>query len=64
MHPTETEKYNKLYNVIGTPNHPLHALKMVSLLYSQYRVFDDDNSKEAMRVIQDFLSYKGFYKTI
>lgn len=54
MHPTETKKYNKIYNVIGTPNHPLHTLKMVTLLYSQDGIFDDDNSREAMRVIPEF----------
>lgn len=64
MHPTETGKHNTIYNVIGTPTHPLHTLKMISLLYSRDLIFDDVNSREATGVIKDFLFSKGFYKTI
>lgn len=64
MYPTENGKYNKIYNVFGSPNHPLHFLKVTSLLYSRDQIFDDGYSREAVRVISDFLFPKGGYKTL
>ena len=61
MYPTENGKYNKIFNVIGSPTHRLHSLKVTSLLYSRDDIFDDDNSREAVRVMKDFLFSEGLY---
>lgn len=55
MYPTETGKTEPIRNEIGTPNHPLHSIKIRSLRYSQNRIFDDDISREAVIEIEHFL---------
>lgn len=55
MHLTESGKHNKIHNVIGTPTHPLHFIKMTSILYSPDRIFNDSLKKEAVDDIKVFL---------
>lgn len=52
---SETGKVNEIRNVIGTPSHPLHSLKMISLVYSNDGIFNFDITTSAENVMKDFL---------
>lgn len=55
MHLSETGKFNDIRNVIGTRSHPLHSLKMISLLYSNDGIFNFEITTSAVNVMRDFL---------
>lgn len=58
MHLTDSGRRNKVFNFIGTNNHPLHSLKLTNIFYRKNHIFDDNAKTQARKDIKRFLQEK------